>query len=115
MADSLGFDNIIAGANIYYGEAKDARDHRVILCSKMKTTLSKIDVALEKEDNFKYSRFFRSSKYYIPSKKELKVYDKRHVLNVGKINNRCDDYTILSAPNLPQVETNTSPPNTHTQ
>ena len=105
VADSLGFDNIIAGANIYYGEAKDARDHRVILCSKMKTTLSKIDVALEKEDNFKYSRFFRSSKYYIPSKKELKVYDKRHVLNVGKINNRCDDYTILSAPNLPQVET----------
>ena len=103
IAKSIGFENVIGGANIYYGETADSRDHRVLLCVKMKTTLNKVDKHLEKEDNYKYVRFFRSNKYGIPNKHESSIYNQYN--KIEEINSKCEAYTILSPPKLPQVNT----------
>jgi len=105
VADSIGFKNLIAGANIYYGEMADSKDHRILLCSKMRTTLNKVNKDLLKEDNYRHIRYFKSNSYYIPSKEEVQTYSKEQIKAVGEINEKCSDYTILTSPRLPQVET----------
>ena len=105
VAASIGFKNLIAGANIYYGEMADSKDHRILLCSKMRTTLNKVNKDLLKEDNYRHIRYFKSNSYYIPSKEEVQTYSKEQIKTVGEINEKCSSYTILASPRLPQVET----------
>lgn len=105
LQDSIDFNNIIAGCPVYYGKQKDAIDHQLILCTKMKTTLSKADAVLEKEDNYELTRFFKSNSYHLTEKEKIKEsYRKVYVDNVKKINKACEEYTILSAPRLPQFD-----------
>ena len=102
---SLKFKNIIAGANICYGKRSDAKDHRVLLCSKMKTTLKDVDKKLAIENNYKYSRFFQTSSSYIPSKDRISKYEKQYIKTLDEINAKCSEYNILSAPILPDTDT----------
>ena len=105
ISNDIGFKNIVAGANICYGKMADSKDHRVLLCSKMKTTLNKVAKDLEKENNFKYVRYFRSNQYFIPDQSSTDIYQKQYLDKVDEINKKCENYTILSAPLLPQVKT----------
>ena len=90
----------------YYPEKKDAVDHRVLICTKLKTTMKKLDQKISEKKDLDSLRFIRSSNYYIKSSDLLvKEYDNHLYYNLTQIASLIDDIDILSKPKLPAFET----------
>lgn len=90
----------------YYPERKDAIDHRVLICTKLKTTMKNLDQKISEKKDLDSLRFIRSSNYYIKDFKYLtKHYDNNCIKNVANIVNLIDDIDILSKPKLPAFKT----------
>jgi len=99
----------------YYAKKEDAKLHRILLCSEMKTTLPKIKKAFHKGmngdviiDENKYPKehldkldFFINDSFYVKDKNESEGLDTK-LLN--DIYNQCEDYDILSNPILPKFD-----------
>ena len=97
----------------YYTNREDAKLHRILLCSEMKTTLPKIKKSLHKGldgdilvDENKYPaehldkiNFFTSDSFHVKDKEESKDLDKSRL---KQIYDQCEDYNILSKPILPK-------------
>jgi DNA polymerase-3 subunit alpha len=95
----------------YYVNKEDAKLHRILLCSNMKTTLPKINKWIRQDKNGNinvdsqypkeyndYINYFISDKYYVLNKEESKDLDTKLLT---EIYNQCEDYDILSKPMLP--------------
>jgi len=95
IIDEIKFTNTITGHEIYYEKRADARDHRLLLCSKMKTVLSKVSSVLLKEDWYQYSKFFKHSEYFLPPPQTKSII---------KLENKFSEYTILSPPKIPHFD-----------
>jgi DNA polymerase-3 subunit alpha len=95
----------------YYANKEDAKLHRILLCSDMKTTLPKINKAIKQDKNGSVNisscmdnhmdklDYFLFDKFYLLNKEESAG------LETGKLEeiyNQCEDYDILSKPNLPK-------------
>jgi DNA polymerase-3 subunit alpha len=92
----------------YYTEKKDAPLHRVLLCSKLKTTLPKINKALSKNEDFEFREFFERNDFHLRDSVEIcEILTEDRELNVKKIIDKCEDYDILSKPMLPKFTTPT--------
>lgn len=98
----------------YYTNKEDAKLHRVLLCSDMKTTLPKIlkcirpdnkgginiDSKFPDEHTDKLVYFMQDS-FYVKDKAESKGLDKS---KLKEIYDQCEDYDILNKPMLPKFE-----------
>lgn len=89
----------------YYTDKSQAQLHRILLCSGMKTTLSKI------KKNPKLSLdnivFFESNDFYLRDKAEAAkiLVDDPKMLVFDEIFNKCENFNILNKPMLPRFET----------
>lgn len=104
----LNRDNLIKVENdsqpiSYYVEKQDAKLHRILLCSNMKTTLPKVAKALRqnKEIDADKIQYFTQDTFYVLDANESKQLP---TTDLEKIYNRCEDYDILSNPMLPKFE-----------
>lgn len=90
-------------AKSHYTNKEQVELHRILLCSRLKTTFHKIKKS-GVDDEFR--TFFESSDYYIRSKKEashLLVSDPR-MEDFDEIFSKIDNFNILSKPMLPRFE-----------
>jgi len=104
----------------YYVNRKDAKLHRILLCSDMKTTLPKIlkcirpdnrggiNVKNYPEEHMDKLQYFMQDTFYVKNKEESKDLD---TTKLEEIYNQCEDYDILSNPVLPKF----SCPNNQTE
>lgn len=96
----------------YYTNREDAKMHRILLCSDMKTTLPKILKTIRKDNRGNVnvdSRFpdchmdklvyFMQDNFYVKNHDESKDLD---VSKLQEIYDQCEDYDILSKPILPK-------------
>lgn len=96
----------------YYTNKEDAKLHRVLLCSDMKTTLPKIQKAIRPDNrgginvDSKYPKeymdklvYFMQDSFYVKDKNESKGLD---ISKLKEIYDQCEDYDILSKPMLPK-------------
>tara|TARA_R100000008_G_scaffold85151_1_gene74333 strand:+ start:2109 stop:3737 length:1629 start_codon:yes stop_codon:yes gene_type:complete len=91
----------------YYTEKEDAVLHRIILCSKMKTTMPKISRALNKGQEVENQIFFESNDFFVRDKigaTELLIEDPQPNL-FKEIYDKCENYNILNQPMLPDFQT----------
>lgn len=86
----------------YYTNIEDAKLHRILLCSDMKTTLPKISKEIRKDNHQSdNSIYFTSDNFYVLNKEESKGLDTE---KLEYIYNQCCDYEILSKPILPKFD-----------
>jgi len=94
----------------YYVNKEDAKLHRVLLCSEMKTTLPKIRKGIRPDNrgglNVKFPDehmdkliYFMQDNFYVKDKEESKDLD---ITVLESIYNQCEEYDILSKPILPK-------------
>lgn len=99
-------DFSIPDTSSYYPERKDAIDHRVLICTKLKTTMKKLDQKITEKKDLDSLRFIRSSNYYIKGMTFLRDnYDVKLIRNLLKIPELVDNINILSKPKLPAFTT----------
>lgn len=91
----------------YYCEREHAPLHRIILCSKMKTTIPKITRSLANKEDVENSVFFETNDFYLKDKTEVsKILTEDPSIEVfDEIFNKCENYNILSQPMLPKFDT----------
>lgn len=90
---------------IYYTEKTDADLHRILLCSGMKTTLSKVGQKLRLKEDFPQKIFFTNTNFYLPDNEEIhNLYTSEQIASANRISDMCEEYDILNAPMLPQFE-----------
>ena len=95
----------VATIDAHYCEASDAVDQRVLLCSSLKVTLPEISNKIINNEKVPLSSFFTSDKYYILSSDEMQeIHDKEELDNTILINSMCEEYEILSSPQLPNFQ-----------
>ena len=89
----------------YYAEKSQADLHRILICSGLKTTLPKVkkDISIVGE----FSRFFESEDWYLKSRDEVAriLIDDPRMECFEDIFNKCQNYTILNPPMLPEFKT----------
>ena len=89
----------------YYTNREDAKLHRIMLASRMKTTVPKIQKLLQKNERFENEDFFRCDDFFIrgiDEPEELTEDYRRDIeTNLDSIYKACEEYNILSKPMLP--------------
>jgi len=107
MSDILSvYDNVIPNTSSYYPERKDAVDHRVLICTKLKTTMRQLADKISNAKDIDLLKFIRSSSYHIKTREAIEAaYSSEQVDNLDKITELCADINILSKPKLPNFET----------
>jgi len=84
---------------IYYVNKEDAKLHRIMLASGMKTTLPKIqNKMLNSEEDFDNRHFFESDNYFVRT-------GNLEDTVLQEVYDQCEDYDILSKPVLPTFPT----------
>lgn len=113
LAKILGRNNLIKLSNVadkdmpisYYIKKEDAKLHRILLCSEMKTTLPKVTKEIRKGNNGNIDAdklpYFLSDTFYVLNKDESK---KLNTIELDRIYHQCEEYDILSKPMLPTFE-----------
>ena len=91
----------------YYTEKEQAELHRILLCSKLKTTLPKVRRNGLSKDQEEWSRFFESNDFYLKDRSEVSkiVVDDPRMEDFDEIFNKCENYNILNQPMLPTFAT----------
>lgn len=93
----------VATCDAHYCNKSDVHDHRVLLCTNMKTTFAKI----ASSKSVGLDAFFKSDCFYIPSYEEMLQLHSGHedeLKNTIEIAEKCEDYNVLSKPKLPKYE-----------
>lgn len=103
IAAELGIPTVATGA-AYYATAESVEDHRLMICSKMKTTLPKARDRLV-GDNRIYKKFFDYNAYYILSYNDLDVLGNTYeeIENTDLLADKCESYSILADPIFPDL------------
>ncbi len=91
---------LIATADTHYLEQADCYDQRVLLCSKTGYKFTNLNENIGNYDNGVLSRFFMSDEYDL--KTELKWHKPEELKNTFEIDEKCEKYSILSGPQMPQ-------------
>ena len=95
-------DILIPGSSSYYVNRKDSIDHRILLCSGLKTTIKDLEDKIVSLKNINLLKFIRSNDYYIKSPQEIsKKYPDYIISNIDKIPKLIDNFSVLSNPKLP--------------
>ncbi len=92
----------------YYVEQKDSELHRVLICSGLKTTMSKFTKLVSQNQGGKYQIFFESSDFYLKDKvetSEVLMNESSCINKLNEIYEKCENYNILNKPILPRFPT----------
>jgi DNA polymerase-3 subunit alpha len=96
----------IPDTSSFYPQRHDAVDHRVIICTKLKTTMRKLDQKILEKKDLDSLKFIKSSNYYIKDPEYLKErYKPQSLENLQSITLLVEDLNILSNPKLPTFKT----------
>lgn len=95
----------VATADSHYVNKSDAELQRILICSSIGRTMSGIARDLSQGEKVPMSTFFVSDNYHIPSLEEICAVNLApEIYNTQVINDMCEDYDILSAPQLPKFD-----------
>jgi len=79
---------------IYYVNQEEAECHRIMLCSKLKTTLKKVS-----KIKHEFEKFFDCDNFYLPKQDE-----KSPQLKGSQIAELCEEYDLSESPMLPEFK-----------
>jgi len=86
----------------HYCKKEDAVDQRVLLCNNLKTTFPDINRKLNNNEDIGLGAFFSSDNFHILSQEEINnLHTEEEIENTNLIDAMCEEYDILSKPNLP--------------
>ena len=106
QAEQNGRSFLLPDTGSYYPERKDAVDHRVLVCTKLKTTMRQLPDKIEELKDLESLKFIMLGSYYIKSRSFLEEnYHPSLVANLDEIAEGCEDIEILSKPKLPTFQT----------
>lgn len=86
----------------FYPDRKDAVDHRVLLCVKLKTTLKKLNDKIESLKDIEALKFIRSGSFHIKGPMD---HIEQELQNLQSITSKCESFDIFSPPRLPKFKT----------
>jgi len=93
--------------DIYYSDREDAPLHRILLCSRMKTTLPKVSKQLTAGEEIKNQVFFESNDFFLKNRTEISevIVSDPQISKFDEIYEKCENYNILNKPMLPKFST----------
>ena len=92
----------------YYTDKSEAVLHRILLCSKMKTTIPKINKMMSKGEDFDNREFFERNDFNVPDDTEVcEILSEDSSMSAKSIVEKCEEYEILNKPMLPAFPTPT--------
>jgi DNA polymerase-3 subunit alpha len=99
------YEKSSAFAESYYVEKSQADLHRILICSGLKVTLPKVKKDPSLVTGFNH--FFEAADWYLKDRQEVArmVIDDPRMDCFEEIFDKCENYTILSQPMLPEFET----------
>jgi DNA polymerase-3 subunit alpha len=95
---------LVATADSHYTDKENAVDQRVLLCSSLQTTFSKVQEQMDNAEEIALGSFFRSTNYHIPDEKEMfSLYkgSEEAIARTQMIADMCENYSICSKPKIP--------------
>jgi DNA polymerase-3 subunit alpha len=93
--------------DIYYTNREDAPLHRILLCSSMKTTLSKVNKRITIGEEVDNHIFFESNDFFLKNRTEISavIVTDPKINQFDEIYDKCEVYDILNKPMLPKFST----------
>lgn len=96
---------VICTPDAHYCRRSDAVDQRILLCNNLKTTFPDINRKLNNNEEIGLSAFFHSENFHILSQEEINnLHTEEEIQNTNLIDSMCEEYDILSKPNLPPFD-----------
>lgn len=93
---------IVCTPDAHYCRQSDAADQRILLCNNLKTTFPEITRKINNNEAVPLSAFFLSDNFHILSQEEINaLHTEEEIENTNYIDSLCEEYNILSKPNLP--------------
>ena len=97
---------VIATYDSHYVDRVDAHDQRILLCSKLRTTLSAIQRRIDADEEVELSGFFKGDHFHIPSPDDLLRQNTPDEIEAAwQVAQMCEAYDILSTPKIPHAFT----------
>jgi DNA polymerase III subunit alpha len=95
---------LIPASPSYYCNRSDVVDHRILMCINLKCSLKNLESTIH-SSNPELNKFIKSSSYYIKDSETInELYSATELSNAWHITELCEDFTILSAPQLPHFD-----------
>lgn len=95
----------VATCDAHYPRPEDCWDQRALLCNALDTTIGEAQRRAANDEDFSLSGFFRSSRYHIPTLREMEeLHDSEELANSVAIAEMCEIYDVLDKPMLPQFD-----------
>jgi len=93
---------IVCTPDAHYCKKEDSNDQRILLCNNLKTTFPEISRKISNNENVPLSCFFTSDNFHLLSQEEMNaIHTEEEIDNTNFVANLCEEYNILSKPNLP--------------
>lgn len=93
---------IVCTPDAHYCRKEDSNDQRILLCNNLKTTFPEISRKISNNENVPLSCFFTSDNFHLLSQEEMNaIHTEEEIDNTNFVANLCEEYNILSKPNLP--------------
>lgn len=94
--------NRVAGINCYYADQSDSVDQKILLCSKLKSTLPDVSKKIIDNIDLGINHFFNCDRFYIlDNDTMISLYDEEELSNTQLISDSCENYSPLNKPTLP--------------
>lgn len=95
----------VATADSHYVLKKDAADQRVLLASKLRTTMPQIERRIAEEEEVELGGFFKGACFHILSEDEMSEHHLPCEIEQSvRIADMCEDYEITGQPRLPAFD-----------
>lgn len=93
---------IVCTPDAHYCRKEDSNDQRILLCNNLKTTFPEISRKISNNESVPLSCFFTSDNFHLLSQEEMnEIHTEEEIDNTNFVANLCEEYNILSKPNLP--------------
>lgn len=102
------YKKIDAMYDVYYVDKQDGEFHRIIICSGLKTTMSKAIKFINQNNLNKYEKFFEGDDFYLKNSvetSEILMNEPSCITIFNEIYDKCEEYNILNKPLLPRFPT----------
>ncbi len=101
LCQENGVDRV-AGINCYYANQEDSPDQKILLCSKLKSTLPDVSKKIIDHVDLGINHFFNCDQFFILDNDLMSsLYDEEELSNTIKISDSCESYSPLNKPTLP--------------
>lgn len=93
----------LATSDSHYPTREDSADQRILLCSRLKSSLQTVMNKMDNDEEVGLEAFFRSDNYHIPSYEEMAaLHTQEELLNAVRIAESCSDYSLSRPPLIPR-------------